>query len=295
MSSPYRRPSPTPPSRSSPSPPPESIPLSNLPIDIQALEEEAALLAESDGEDGHSRIPSTGQVSGGRSVGVWGWLDGLGVWPTWKDKVGVGLVLAGIALFVPLTWYLVLSGGIKGKAWFAVHPPLQSLALAAFVIGVTPLQPPPPTSQSRPPRLLAHQVIFLALSLPLMILGASTIAWNKHLHSANHLTTWHAKFGALVVLWAVVQAAVGAGSVWFGGKAFGGGDKARKVYKWHRFSGYILITLSLITANLGGFYSFWAQRREVGIPGLLAFWVGLPMMWVGMGLRMRTSKMPIFK
>lgn len=28
---------------------------------------------------------------------------------------------------------------------------------------------------------------------------------------------------------------IGAGSVWFGGKAFGGEEKAKRVYKYHRY------------------------------------------------------------
>ena len=45
---------------------------------------------------------------------------------------------------------------------------------------------------------------------------------------------------------------VGAGSVWFGGAAFGGGLKAKLVWKYHRLSGYILLNLLLITIYLAG-------------------------------------------
>lgn len=75
---------------------------------------------------------------------------------------------------------------------------------------------------------------------------------------------------------------VGAGSAWFGGKAFGGGDKAKAIYKYHRYapvvvhilktlnhvvtyltkiiysvSGYLLLVFLLYTAHLGGAWSTW--------------------------------------
>ena len=42
---------------------------------------------------------------------------------------------AGTAMFLPLTWYMVFSGDVSAMGWFAVHPPMQSLAITAFLIG----------------------------------------------------------------------------------------------------------------------------------------------------------------
>ena len=42
------------------------------------------------------------------------------------------------------------------------------------------------------------------------------------------------KFGLVTFVWILFQAFVGAGSVWFGGKLFGGGMKAKAVWKYHR-------------------------------------------------------------
>ena len=42
------------------------------------------------------------------------------------------------------------------------------------------------------------------------------------------------KFGLLASIWILLQAFVGAGSVWFDGKLFGGGMKAKGVWKYHR-------------------------------------------------------------
>lgn len=47
--------------------------------------------------------------------------------------------------------------------------------------------------------------------------------------------------GILAVVWVVLQVGVGAGSVWFGGALFGGGAKAKSIWKYHR---YMLAVLS---------------------------------------------------
>ena len=46
-----------------------------------------------------------------------------------------GSCQAGVAMFLPLTWYMVFSGDVSAMGWFAVHPPLQSLAITAFLMG----------------------------------------------------------------------------------------------------------------------------------------------------------------
>jgi cytochrome b-561 domain-containing protein 2 len=42
------------------------------------------------------------------------------------------------------------------------------------------------------------------------------------------------KLGLLAFVWILFQASVGAGSVWFDGKLFGGGMKAKAIWKYHR-------------------------------------------------------------
>lgn len=42
------------------------------------------------------------------------------------------------------------------------------------------------------------------------------------------------RLGLLAFVWVLFQVFVGAGSVWFDGKLFGGGMKAKAVWKYHR-------------------------------------------------------------
>lgn len=43
------------------------------------------------------------------------------------------------------------------------------------------------------------------------------------------------KLGLTAFVWALLQVFVGAGSVWFDGILFGGGMKARSMWKYHRY------------------------------------------------------------
>ncbi|KAK8854949.1 hypothetical protein IAR55_003688 [Kwoniella newhampshirensis] len=256
-------------------------------------EESSPLLPSSTREVEPSPDRASTATAGGAPSGPVGFVKQLDMIPTPRDKLALGLVYGGIALFLPLTWYLVFSGNVKEMGWFAVHPPMQSLAITAFLLGVTPLQPPPSNSATRSSRFKSHQNLMLLLALPALAIGSAAMIYNKYLHGAQHFTTWHSWFGLGVVGWVVLQAIIGASSVWFGGKVFGGGENAKRVYKYHRLSGYLLVTLSLITVNLAGIYSTWAQGRGLHALRIVAFWVGLPMIWVGLTIRARPSKMKI--
>ena len=106
-------------------------------------------------------------------------------------------------MFLPLTWYLVLSGDLSAMGWFALHPPMQSLAVSAFLLGITPLQPSPKSNEIRKNRFATHQYVMLGLVLPALAVGTAAMWWNKHLHGANHFVSWHGKFGLVTVVWVV--------------------------------------------------------------------------------------------
>ncbi|RSH78540.1 uncharacterized protein EHS24_002266 [Apiotrichum porosum] len=213
--------------------------------------------------------------------------------PSRRDKVSLGLIVIGLALFLPLTWALVLTANVRALGWFAPHPPLNALAITAFVLGIMPVQPPTPPAGIRAARLGVHQRVLLGIALPAMTIGTSCMYWNKHIHGAAHITTWHARFGIATFCWMWLQAAFGAASAWKGGAAFGGGMKAKAMYKYHRASGYALVALSLLTAVLAGGYSTWAiSRGEQFVPlRIVAFGVGIPLVFVGLAMRVRPSKM----
>jgi len=78
-------------------------------------------------------------------------------------------------------------------------------------------------------------------------------------------------FGSITVSWLFVQALIGAGSVWFGGAAFGGGHKAKLVWKYHRLSGYFLLPFLLTTVHLAGAWSSWMSAKTVFVVRLVVY------------------------
>lgn len=157
-------------------------------------------------------------------------------------------VQAFAILFVGLIWSLVfqkLPGNLFSLPLFGYHPLLQSLSLLLLAQSILVLQP---TSQARPQEKKAafnvHQIVNAALILPILTAGAS-IMFYLH-HPNNHFISWHGILGTAVLAWMWVQAAIGAASVWGGGKLLGGEAKAKGVWKWHRLSGYVLLPAFLL-------------------------------------------------
>jgi hypothetical protein len=72
-------------------------------------------------------------------------------------------------------------------------------------------------------------------------------------------------------LLALVQVIIGAGSVWFGGAAFGGGHRAKLVWKYHRLSGYLLLPFLLTTVHLGGAWSTWVSEHSAFVIRLVVY------------------------
>lgn len=148
-------------------------------------------------------------------------------------------------VFVGLIWALVFDRLPSPLPLFGYHPLLQSLSLLLLAQGVLVLQP---TSQSRPNEKKAafqiHQLVALLLILPVVTAG-SAIMFYLH-HPASHWISWHGILGSALTVWLWAQAALGAATVWGGGKLLGGEAKAKSWWKWHRLSGYILLPAFLL-------------------------------------------------
>jgi len=209
------------------------------------------------------------------------------------DLLGLGLILAGCTLLVVITWFAILSNNPASLGLFAFHPPLQTLAVSLFAYGILTLQP---TSQphSKVAGLNRHQLIILGLGFPCISVGTLVIIWNKNVHDAPHFVTWHGTFGILCIVWMFIQMFLGAGSVWGSGKLFGGGMKAKSVWKYHRLSGYLLYPFFLLTIAIGGGWSNWTTSYLSLVTRVFAYCVAPLAILVGLWSRARLSKMKFF-
>jgi cytochrome b-561 domain-containing protein 2 len=92
----------------------------------------------------------------------------------------------------------------------------------------------------------------------------------------------------------VGQITFGALSIWSDGVVFGGGAKAKALWKYHRLSGYILFSMLLMTTHLAGTWSNWAAKYTAVPIRLIAYTVAPAVMLIGTFSRVRLSKMKFF-
>jgi len=208
------------------------------------------------------------------------------------DSLGLTLVASGCTLLVAITWFEIFSNNPRSLGLFAFHPPLQTLAIALFACGILTLQP---TSHLQPKAKVAglnrHQLIILGLAFPCISVGTLVIIWNKNIHDAPHFVSWHGTFGIIAVSLMLGQMFLGAGSVWFGGKLFGGGAKAKGLWKYHRISGYLLFPFFLATIMIGGLWSTWTTGSISVLPRIFAYGIAPVAIIVGIWSRARVSKL----
>ncbi|KAG7544345.1 hypothetical protein FFLO_03306 [Filobasidium floriforme] len=227
-------------------------------------------------------------------MGTWGMREKRGKSRLIVDNVGLGCILLGLLMFMPMVQYLVLEAyrkDPKGTGWFVLHPTMQSLAITMAVLSIQSLQTTtsPSGSAEKHAAFRQHQLINLAFSLPILLIGVSSIIYNKHIHNAPHFVSAHGKMGLAIVIWLFVQALVG---IVASSAAKKYGDSAKRFYKYHRLSGYLLLPLVLVTAHLGGAYSDWMVKGHSKMwQRVVAFDVGLALVAVGVVVRARPSKM----
>ncbi|TRM59388.1 hypothetical protein BD626DRAFT_508173 [Schizophyllum amplum] len=197
--------------------------------------------------------------------------------------------MAALCLVI-ITILAVLFNHPLSAGWFAWHPPLEAIGVVAMVYGAMILQPTA-TPQTKAAGLAKHQLLILSVGFPASLLGTLAVAYNKSAKGKHHFTSWHAKIGLLCTLWLVVQVALGGASVWFDGRAFGGGLKAKRVWKYHRISGYILFILLMATVHLGGQWSGWGSRNVSPVFRAVAYSLTPIVLIAALAIRTRTSKM----
>ncbi|KAF4578588.1 hypothetical protein EYR40_001257 [Pleurotus pulmonarius] len=214
-----------------------------------------------------------------------------------EGRPGDGLAkLAGLisaAVFLLVTWYAELSNDPKQHGWFALHPLLQSFSIALITYGILTLQP---TSQpkTKAAGFARHHLAIFFIAFPSITVGTFAVWYNKHLNGRDHFLSWHGTLGITCMLWIIFQVLLGGGSVWFGGKAFGGGMKAKLLWRYHRLSGYLLFPLLLFTAYLGGARSGWATRNTSMGQRLVGYIIAPAVILGAVYARIRLSKMKFF-
>lgn len=87
------------------------------------------------------------------------------------------------------------------------------------------------------------------VSLGLLIAGLVVIEMNKASHPETRFQSTHGKLGLIVYILLGIQFTVGVAQ-FYTPNVFGSVDKAKSLYKYHRWSGYLIIIAAVATICL---------------------------------------------
>jgi hypothetical protein len=190
----------------------------------------------------------------------------------------------GLASFALLIW---------GSLWntpyifFHWHPALMTLALVIFTQGILTLQPATTPLEKVEGRNRHALIQFVGLLSA--ILGVSSIIYNKSLHNHSHFDSPHGKFGVFMISFLVIQLVFGSLSVNAPG-LFGGVNKAKALWKYHRLSGYVALMLAWATAEYG-IQSDYIVKEVLPSWGIAVAAISGALVILGVGGRIRPEKL----
>ncbi|OCK78263.1 cytochrome b561 [Lepidopterella palustris CBS 459.81] len=156
--------------------------------------------------------------------------------------IGTGVVAqAGIWILVGIVWAAIFSHDL---ILFSAHPLLNSAGLLLVTQAILILQPTHTATQKRHGTYTHFGLNGLGLSA--LIAGLVIIELNKFGHNGTHFESPHAILGLITYIFFLLQSLVGF-TQYFIPQLYGSVDSAKKMYKYHRVSGYVILTLGLVT------------------------------------------------
>lgn len=151
------------------------------------------------------------------------------------------LTQGGVLILVAIVWRGVFTHNV---ILFSGHPLLQSLGLLAVTQAILILQPTHEPEQKRVGQR-AHAALNLT-SFLLFASGVTIIEVNKIRGHGPHFHSVHGTLGILTSIAILLQYLVGF-TIWAVPGLYGGVDKAKSLYKYHRLSGYFIYLALLAT------------------------------------------------
>jgi cytochrome b-561 len=156
--------------------------------------------------------------------------------------LGTGLIAETAAiLFFILIWVSVFT---KPVILFSGHPLAQSLGILILIQSILTLQPTHTAEQKRAGQWI-HATLNLLAFLSLAA-GVIIIEYNKVANNQPHFHSVHGYLGVITSIILLLQYFVGF-TMWATPSLYGGDEKAKAIWKYHRYSGYTILVLLLAT------------------------------------------------
>jgi len=147
----------------------------------------------------------------------------------------------GLILLVASVWASVF---LSDLILFSAHPLLNSGGIFVLTQAILILQPTYTDTQKR--QGTTSHFLLVNFGLDLLVAGLVIIELNKFNHNGTHFESPHAILGLTTYILLAIQASVGF-TQYYVPRLYGGTEKAKALYKWHRLSGYVILTLLLAT------------------------------------------------
>lgn len=207
-----------------------------------------------------------------------------------KDKKtdispGTGwLAQAGALLLVALVWSSVFSNPPLIPL-FSPHPLLQSVGVLAVTEAILILQPTWTASEKTAGarwHAALHLLSFLLFAAGVLIIEANKIKSGP----GSHFHSVHGYLGVATSVVLLLQYVVGL-LMWAVPAAFGGVDRAKAVWKYHRASGYLLNLLLLATVVSAVYTDFNVNVLDIKLWSVL---IAVVLIVIGVYPRLHPSK-----
>ncbi|KAI8624051.1 eukaryotic cytochrome b561-domain-containing protein [Xylariaceae sp. FL1651] len=158
--------------------------------------------------------------------------------------LGTGVLAEGAAiLLLASVWAAVF---LHPLILFSVHPLAQSFGVLVLLQSILVLQPTHTGAQKQVGQKIHAGLNLLAFAT--FIVGVVSIEVNKFKSNGPHFHSVHGYLGVITSIWILIQYFVG--FTMFGVPALYGGEaNAKKIWKYHRSSGYVLLLLMMATVT----------------------------------------------
>ncbi|KAJ6028267.1 hypothetical protein N7540_003843 [Penicillium herquei] len=209
--------------------------------------------------------------------------DGYLLWNLVSGTASIAQL--GIWVFAALVWFNILSQPI---ILFTAHPLLAISGLLLQVQGILILQPT--TTGPQKHRGARYHYIIQLLSTFLFLAAFTVIEVNKGTHP--HFVSAHGILGLLTVIFVTYQSLFGVVQYFVPGALLGSVENGKKLYKYHRWTGYVaLLVLEIPTAIFGATQTGYSIAF-LHIPLWAVIIAGLAVV-LGAGARIRKFKLAL--
>ncbi|ORZ13200.1 eukaryotic cytochrome b561-domain-containing protein [Absidia repens] len=204
-----------------------------------------------------------------------------------KERDSKGSLLIRLVLMLLAVVILSVLARIPLSV-FSLHPFFMTIFVILLTEGIATLQPTH-TKNEKHQGLKRHAIIQIVAFL-LGLLGFSAIFYNKVISNKSHFTSGHGKLGVSVILYLIAQFLFGLVCAYIPGLA----PAVKKLWKYHRLTGYIFLSLVWINVILGLQADYIVDNSWL-IPSsfLLSNWSFLVVVFIilGVALRIRPYKL----